>query len=110
MEEHTCYSARITAKRTEQGLEYITEYGDLTEERKKIIQDAIEDSKNYGDNLSTVEHRYFFVDKFYDTDYKKTFSGGAMGTRYFDLSDVLNLKEMPSTEEISELLKDKSWS
>lgn len=102
--------ARIIVSKTTKGLKYTTELGELTEERKKLIQIAIEDGKNYGYDLLHVPHRYFFVDKFYDTDYKKISSGGAMGTRYFDLSDILKVEKMPSTGEIADLLKNMSWS
>ena len=33
-----------------------------------------------------------------------------MGTRIFDLSNLLGTDDMPEVEQIAELLKTKSWS
>lgn len=61
--------AIITAVTTEDGIEYKAELGELTDDRKQQICKAIEDGKSYG-YVMTGE-RYFFVDKFYETDFKK---------------------------------------
>lgn len=106
-------SARITAVETETGIKYASEFGELTEERKQMIEKAIKDAESYGYDLRTVEHRYFFVEQFYETDFKKITPGGSMGTKFFDLSEILNIPEinkMPDTEKIAELLKDKTWN
>lgn len=55
-------------------------------------------------------HRYFFVEKFYETDFKKITPKSSMGTRIFDLSQVLGLNKIPDTEKIAELLKEKTWN
>jgi hypothetical protein len=52
----------------------------------------------------------FFVEKFYETDFRKTSSGGSMGSRNFDLTQVLEMEKMPDTEQIAELLKHKTWN
>lgn len=62
-------SAIITAVTTEDGIEYKAEFGELSDDRKQQICKAIEDGRNYGYVLSA--NRYFFVDKFYETDFKK---------------------------------------
>ena len=33
-----------------------------------------------------------------------------MGTRYFDLQDILMIDKMPPTEDIAQLLRSKTWS
>ena len=101
--------ARIVAESTAQGMEYKVESGELTDERKQIIQKAIGDAVSYGYNLTSIPHRYFFVDQFYETDFKKVTLYPPMGTRVFDLSSILEMPELPSTEEIAELLKNKTW-
>jgi hypothetical protein len=86
--------------------------GKVTEERKKIIQEAMKDSEQYGYNIQNREHRYFFVEKFYETDYQKTSPGGCMGSRIFDLEHILALgpkEPIPDTEEIAERLKHLTW-
>lgn len=102
--------ARITAVETEDGMQYRAEFGDLTDERKQSILFAIQDGMRYGYDLRTVEHRYFFVEKFYETDYKKITPRAPMGTRIFDLSQILESEEIPDTEKLAELLKEKNWS
>ena len=100
--------AIITAVTTEDGIEYKAELGELTDDRKQQICKAIEDGKNYGYVLTG--ERYFFVDKFYETDFKKITPRAPMGTRVFDLSQVLETENLPETQEIAEILKTKTWS
>ncbi len=54
-------------------------------------------------------HNFFCVDKFYKTDFRKETKYPLPGTKYFNLKEVLNLKTLPSTEEIAELLKKVTW-
>lgn len=102
--------AIIIAVKTEAGMEYQTEFGELTEERKNEILLAIKDGFLNGYNLETVKHRYFFVDKFYETDFKKITPRAPMGSRIFDLTQVVEADSLPNTEEIAEKLKEKTWS
>lgn len=99
--------AIITAVSTNAGLEYKTELGELTDERKEQINRAIEDGKNYGYTLDSI--RYFFVDKFYETDFKKITQRAPMGSRIFDLTQILETEQLPETQEIAEMLADKTW-
>ncbi|NLC25855.1 MAG: hypothetical protein GX777_04435 [Fastidiosipila sp.] len=102
--------AIIAAIKTEDGMKYDKpELGELTEERIEKIDKAIEDSVKYGYNLQTNKYRYFFVDKFYQTDFKKITPRAPMGSRIFDLTKVINVEELPQTKEIAELLKTKTW-
>ena len=89
---------------------YERELGELTEERRQLINKAIQEGFTFGYNLKAFKHRYFFVDKFYETDFKKISKGGAMGTRIFNLTEILQTEEIPETEEIAELLKSKTWN
>ncbi|MDD6488921.1 MAG: hypothetical protein PUG48_03775 [Clostridia bacterium] len=102
--------ARITAIETENGIKYKAEFGDLTEERKAKILLAIQDGDSHNYNLRTVEHRYFFVEKFYETDFKKITPRAPMGTRIFDLSQILETDKIPDTEKLAEILKEKNWN
>lgn len=102
--------ARITAIETDEGIRYTPEFGELTDERKNAIVEAMIDGDSYGYNLRTVEHRYFFVDKFYETDFKKISPRAPMGTRVFDLTQVLGTEDLPETEKIAKRLMDKTWT
>ncbi len=101
-------SAIITAFKTESGIEYNVELGELTDERKKQIDKAIEDGKNYGYVLDSM--RYFFVEKFYETAFKKITPRAPMGSRVFDLTQILETANLPETPEIAELLNINTWA
>lgn len=100
--------AIITANITDTGIEYEAELGELTDFRKTQIDKAIVDGKNYGYVLTN--ERYFFVERFYETDFRKVSSGGSMGSKNFDLTQVLDIDQLPHTQEIAELLKQKTWN
>lgn len=102
--------ARITAVETAEGIKFNAEFGELTEDKKEKILRALEDGDSHGYDLRSLEHRYFFVEKFYETDFKKITPRAPMGTRVFDLSQVLDLDEMPDVEVMAGLLKEKTWS
>lgn len=102
--------ARITAVETENGMEFQAEYGELTDERKEKIMLAIKDGYSHGYDIQTIKHRYFFVERFYETDFKKITPRAPMGTRIFDLTQILGTDELPGTDKIAELLKEKNWS
>jgi len=101
--------ARITAVETEKGMEYEVDYGELTESRKQKINDAITDGFDYGYDLRPVKHLYFFVEKFFATDFKKITPRAPMGTRVFDLTQILETDQLPDTQKIAEILKTKTW-
>lgn len=104
--------ARILAIQDKSGkLTFEQEFGEITEERKNLIQKCISDGDSHGYNLHTIKHRYFFVEKFCETDFKKITKRPPMGSRIFDLSELLEKEEaLPNIEDIAHLLKDKSWS
>ena len=102
--------ARITAIETEDGIKFTPEFGELTEDRKETIKQAMADGDSHGYDLRTIEHRYFFVDKFHETDYKKITPRAPMGTRVFDLTQVLNTKDIPDVTILAEKLKELTWS
>ncbi|MBQ1649463.1 MAG: hypothetical protein II047_13540, partial [Bacteroidales bacterium] len=83
------------------------ERGELTEDLKQKIEKAREDAKQYGYALNS--ERYFFVEQFYETDFPKVSKGPSMGTRMFDLTEVLQMDSLPDTERIAELLRNKDW-
>lgn len=101
-------NAIIVAKQTKAGIEYHAERGELSEDHKRKILMAIEDGKNYGYVFD--ETRYFFVDKFCETDFQKTSPRAPMGSRIFDLTQVLNTQEIPDVAQMAELMKTKTWA
>ncbi len=97
----------VVAEQTEKGLKYICEKGILTDEHKTKIQMAIDDSQKYDYSLENT--RYFFVEKFYDTDYKKVTPNPIQRSKFMDLSEIIGMSKLPPTEEIAKLLRNKVW-
>lgn len=55
-------------------------------------------------------HRFFLVDEFYPTDFSKESKHGMRSAQYFSLREHLDVDgDLPSTEEIAERLKEKTW-
>ena len=116
-------SALVTAVRDETGdliynveaardendeLCYKVEEDQLTQEMKDLIDAAIADGKKYGYKLDS--NRYFFVEKFFETDFRKMTPRAPMGSRLFALTKVLKTDTLPeATEEIAEQLKNVTW-
>lgn len=88
--------------------------GSLDEKIKSRIKNAIEEAPYTFDKQNT---RFFIVDKFYDTDFKKITPRAPMGSRMFDLVDEINkimpegskIEKLPETSKIAELLKNCTW-
>ena len=55
-------------------------------------------------------HKFFCVDKFHRTDYKKVSKNGLFGKKYFDLTRVIGRDTFNNTEEIAEELKNLNWT
>ncbi len=53
--------------------------------------------------------RFFFVDRFWETDFRKTSLYAPRGSRVFDLFDVLGTDALPTTEEIACQLRTRTW-
>ncbi|ERT59324.1 hypothetical protein J2S72_000778 [Peptoniphilus koenoeneniae] len=101
--------AIITAIEKDGEIEYEAELGEITNERKNTIVKAMEDALSYGYDLKNYNHKYFFVDKFYETDFRKVSKGGSMGAKIFDLTEILKSDNLPEVDQIAEILKDKTW-
>ncbi|WP_110929882.1 hypothetical protein [Paenibacillus bouchesdurhonensis] len=101
--------AVVTATPKGNDLEVNVEKGEFDEDMKRRIHVAIEDSKKYGYNLTSITHRFFFVDKFYDTLYEKETPYAPRGSRMFDLCEVLGVSALPATQQVADLLRHKKW-
>jgi hypothetical protein len=87
-----------------------THVGTLTDENKQTIKKVIAHAyMEYGYELHK-DHRFFIVDKFYETDFKKVSSGGMRGKQFFDISTLKGYRKGMATQEIAELLKGEIWS
>lgn len=87
----------------------ITEIVGKCDNMEKRILAALNENKNNGNGqLGFKEHRYFFVEQFYKTNYL-THGYGFEAAKIFDLCDELGCTELPDTEEIANLLCKKTW-
>ncbi|KNY29529.1 hypothetical protein [Pseudobacteroides cellulosolvens] len=83
--------------------------GTLTDAQKEIIKlVTIEAKEKYGYSVDEGR-RFFFVHKYFETDYLKPSKGALMGTRYINLDDVDGFNKEMKASEIAGLLKGKEW-
>lgn len=83
----------------------------LTDDVKNRIEEAITDGEKYGYSLDSVPHTYYILDKFIETDFKKTSSGGLFGSKAFDLTKYVNgMTKATKINEIAETLKKVTWT
>ncbi|GAA0469425.1 hypothetical protein [Alkalibacillus silvisoli] len=84
--------------------------GHITEEMKERIKAVNLEAKEQYGYPATEERRFFFVDQFYETNYRKQSKGGLPGTRYIDLGEFGDEYDTDMTaEQIAELLEGKEW-
>jgi hypothetical protein len=95
----------------EQGLNIVEERGHITQDLKDCAYAVFKWNLEYnGFDIKYHPHRYFFVGKFYDTDFVKTSKGAPWGSRVFDLCEVLDLETLPEDiGQIAERLRSKTW-
>jgi hypothetical protein len=99
-------TADITNKKQ---LEIIESTKTVTEQQKQnIIGIIAEARKNNNWNIETG-HKFFCVENFYKTDYKKSTKYPLQGTKFFNLKNRLNLMILPETAKIAEKLKEIEW-
>lgn len=56
-----------------------------------------------------IGHKFYVVDKFHKTNYKKKSSGSLRGTKYFKISDIPEGKPGMSGSELAKIVNDKEW-
>jgi len=87
------------------------EYGELSADDQNRIKEMI-DNTEYYDLANGEPHRYYVIDRFYETRLQKTSYGGMRGHRYFDLADLIpGFAATPETTaaEVAEQLRGKEF-
>lgn len=83
--------------------------GTLSQQMEFLLMKVIKDAKQkYGYDLTT-DYRFFFVDGFYPTYFRKDSPYGVTGKRYIDLESVAGYHRSFDTSEIAETLTGKGW-
>lgn len=100
----------VVAKETNGELEYYLEKGEEITNKDIInIKEAIKRSQSYDYDLKTVAHRYFIVDKFYMTDFRKNSKYAIQKYKDFNLANMLGYNTMPETFQIANDLDGHFW-
>ena len=73
----------------------------------KRVAGIIQDTKTVLGWDIASDHRFFCVEKFYPTDFRKNTPGGIQGARFYDLSGVI--REDVSVQELANELRQKTW-
>lgn len=81
----------------------------ITDSQKDIIKKVILDAKEDYGYLLSEDHRFFFVDQYYETNFIKPTKGGLMGQKYFDLADIEGFSKEANTKDIALLINEKYW-
>ncbi len=101
----------IEAVKVGEKLQYDLIYGEniLKEDIKKIEKCIDKSYDLFNVDISNQKHKYFIVENFYDTYYRKISPGGLMEHKYFDLCKELKMNELPTIKEIASNLRDIEW-
>ena len=101
----------IEAVKVGEKLQYDLIYGEvILKEDMEKIKKCIDKSYNlFNVDISKQKHKYFIVENFYDTDYRKISTGGLMEHKYFDLCKELKMNELPTIKEIASNLRNIEW-
>jgi hypothetical protein len=90
-------------------LQIISSTGTLTAQQQQNIVQVIAAAKaNNGWDISQGQN-FFCVDQFHHTDFRKTTKYPLQGTKFFNLKTELGLTQLPSTLDIAQLLRSKTW-
>jgi len=66
----------------------VPEKGTIDDRQRQAVREAIDAAQGYYEGFQANKHRYYVVDKFEPTDFKKVSPGGMMGHRYFDIESI----------------------
>ena len=71
------------------------EIGTIDDAHRSAVREIVKDAQNYYPGLESVRHRYYLVDGFASTNFRKVSPGGMMSHRYFDIKEITG-KRLPS--------------
>ncbi|HLR71726.1 MAG TPA: hypothetical protein VK085_09870 [Pseudogracilibacillus sp.] len=83
--------------------------GDITEKQKEDVKQVMMEAKEKYGYFIAQGHRFFFVEKFIETTFKKMSKDGLISRKYFDLTDIEGYSKKMNTEELASLLKEVDW-
>lgn len=95
---------------SEQFLSIQNEQGELptSDEKERVVRIMNCALKDHGWDIYQG-HRFFLVDEFFETNYRKSTKYPIQRTRFFDLQNILGLQELPSVADLADHLKKHEW-
>ncbi|HOY17836.1 MAG TPA: hypothetical protein PLC89_11095 [Haliscomenobacter sp.] len=100
----------ITANLLPTGLlDIIDKTTTVTQKQEQSIIEVISVAQiNNNWDISTG-HKFFCVEQFYPTNYRKTTKYPLQGTKFFNLKERLQVSTLPSTQDIAQRLNQLEW-
>ena len=98
----------VEAEWTGERLEVLSARSNPSAGERDRIRAAISGARLLGWDIARG-HRFVLVDRFYETDYKKTSPGPMRGAQYFDLGERLTKDALPDPPEIAKVLSGLVW-
>ncbi|MFA9422199.1 MAG: hypothetical protein ACERLG_01385 [Sedimentibacter sp.] len=83
-------------------------FANITTKQEKDILEAIKRGINHGYNIET-DHKFFLVDKFYNTNYEKTSKQSLRGKKFFDICELFPKESITGAEMLALRLNDMTW-
>lgn len=77
-------------------------------QEQNIIGVILAAQANNNWNIATG-HKFFCVEQFYQTNYRKTTKYPLQGSKFFNLKDRLQVTTLPSTQDIAQQLNQIEW-
>lgn len=81
----------------------------VIDDEKERIREAIRRADSYGYDLLSNRHRFFLVDRFYPTDFRKNSKNPIQKSKFFNLAEMLGYSTMPDTQKIAADLYGRTW-
>ena len=100
----------ITANLLPSGnLQIIESNSAVTPQQEQNIIGVIAAAKAINNWDIATGHKFFSVEQFYPTNYRKTSKYPLQGSKFFNLKELLQLTNLPSTQEIARILNHLEW-
>jgi len=101
----------VVAHRVGTRLKILEKLEPVSKDQQSRIMGAMEDAQQHAYEIDD-NHRFFLVEEFIATDFKKTTSGGLFNRRYFSLREELGLDpgaKLPNVSQIATALRECTW-
>lgn len=90
-------------------LQIIDSIATVTPQQEQNIIGVISAAQTNNNWNIATGHKFFCVEQFYQTNYRKTTKYPLQGSKFFNLKDRLQVTILPSTQEIAQRLNQIEW-